>query len=328
MQAPFGASTLDTLAICGWTERTPALLRALEAQRFVPVAIGDPSAASLAAASIALRGRLTCTARYQHPREMLRRGPGSTVLLDLFDAATEAAAAASRGSAVLLTGDALEPDTLAMLARTGGSAAVLRPLWHQAPITAAMQAARSLARLRTASITVDTPEDLRLTAGDLTTLAAHLAGTHARSVVAHAYGPPRGRAQAIVTEVEFNDGTTALLTARQSQHLAIEVVLSSFTTTITGTGDAYGGTLATRTGGSIVTVPLVPADSTALAVSEALDTIAGGGIEPADLFAEADLLRSFEAALEGVTAPPVLNAVVGGGQRTAPRRGHLHLVGV
>ncbi len=330
MQAPFGTPTSPTLAVCGWTERTPALLRALEARSLLPVAIGDPSAAALAAAAIALRGRFYVPARYQHPREMIRRGPGATVLIDLPDAAMEAAAAARRGTAVLVAGDAIEPDTLDMLARTGATASILRPLWSRAPLTAASDAVRCLSRLRSAIITVEEPRPARAIADDLVALALQLAGAPVRLITATAYGPRGGATESVITELEFNGGVTVLLAARSAPRVHIGVELSSFSTTIEVDGDETDGSLTVTTAGRSTVTTFVEGDRHALAVEGALDELAAGGVEANRLFAEATLLRRLDSALNGLATqpPPALSLVAGGGQASAPRRGHLHLVGV
>lgn len=332
MQAHYGSPAPTSLAICGWTERTPVLLQALESRDFHPVAVADRSAAALAAATSALRGRLQQPARYQHPREMLRQGRSATALLDLEDAAHEAAAAAMSGSAVLVTGDAIEADTLEMLARTGATAAIVRPLWWGAPITAASDAVRHIERMRDIIITVEESRPARDIADDLVVLAGHLTGEPALTVTTTACGPQRGETTSIVTEVTFPGGVTALLVARTVLGVRIEVELASSTTAVVAVGDAFGGTLEVTVGGRTAVTPLIECNRAALAIDDALDELAGGGIEAGRLFAEARLLRALATSLEGThaTAPRVAEwaVLVGGGQRSPRRAGHLHLVGV
>lgn len=332
MQAHYGSPAPTSLAICGWTERTPALLRALETRHFHPVAVADRSAAALAAATSALRGRLQPPARYQHPREMLRQGRGATALIDIEDAAYEAAAAAMSGTAVLLTGDAIEADTLEMLARTGATAAIMRPLLWRSPVTAALDVARTIERLRDIIITVEESRPAREIADDLVALAGRLAGEPALTVTATAYGPQRGETTSLVTEVTFAGGITALLVARTVLGVRVEVELASSTTAVLAISDAFGGTLEVTSNGRTAITPLIEGNRTALAIDDALDGLASGGIEPDQLFAEAALLRGLATSLEGAhaTGPRVAewDLLLGGGQRSAPRTGHLHLVSV
>ena len=308
------------------------LLHVLESRDFHPVAVADRSAAALAAATSALRGRLQQPARYQHPREMLRQGRSAMALLDLEDAAHEAAAAAMTGTAVLLSGDAIEADTLEMLARTGATAAILRPLWWSAPITAALDVARTVDRLRDIIITVEENRAARDISVDLIALVGHLVGEPALTVTATAYGPHRGETTSIVTEVTFAGGITALLIARTVLGVRIEVEIASPTTAVLAVGDAFGGILEVTTSGRTAVTPLIEGNRTALAIDEALEELAAGGVETDRLFAEATLLRALATSLEGphANASPVTewDVLVGGGQRSAPRTGHLRLVGV
>jgi hypothetical protein len=332
MQAFHGSPAPTSLAICGWTERTPALLRALETRHFYPVAVADRSGAALAAATSALRGRPQQPARYQHPREMLRQGHGALTLIDLEDAADEAAAAAMSGTALLVTGDAIEADTLEMLARTGATTAILRPLWLRAPITAALGIARTIERLRDIIITVEESRPARDIADDLVAFAGRLTGEPALTVTATAYGSQRGETSSIVTEVTFVGGITTLLIARTVVGTHVEVELGSATTAVLAVGDAFGGTLEVTSSGRTAVTPLVEGDRTALAIDDALDELASGGVEADRLFAEAILLRALNTSLEGARAiaPRVAewDLLLGGGQRSAPRTGHLHLVSV
>lgn len=332
MQAHYGSPPLTSLAICGWTERTADLLHALEARRVHTVAIADRSAGALAAATTTLRARCQHPARYQHPREMLRQGRGAIALLDLADAANEAGAAAQSRTAVLFTGDAIEADTLDTLARTGATAAIVRPLWWRAPIAAALDAARHIERLRDIAITIEESRPARDIADDLVALAAHLMDESAEAVTATAYGPQRGETASIVTEVTFASGGTALPVARTVLGVRVEIDLASATTAIHAKGDGFGGTIeVTRSGRTDVT-PLLEGDRTTLAIDDALDELTSGGVEADRLFAEATLLRALAASLEG--APATTSGVaewdllLGGGQCSAPRTGHLHLVSV
>lgn len=330
MQAPFSASAASTLAICGWTERTPALLQALEARGLVPVAIGDRSAAALVAAATAFRDRTDSPARYQHPREMLRRAGGDTVLLDMADAAAEATVLAQRGVSVLLTGDALEPQTLEMLARMGATASILRPLWWRAPIAAAIQAAHPVSRLRTVTFTVEEDRPAREIAEDLVVLAARVRGEHVESITATAYGPERGETDSIVTELRFTDGGAALLVARSAPGVQVEAELSSFTTTIEAEGDGTTGTLTVTAAGRSATTMLAEHDRTSLALDDAMEELACGGSESEHLFEEAALLRAFGNSLDGAhslgTRQPRWEVLVGGSRPSTRRRDHLHLV--
>lgn len=330
MQAPFNAAATSTLAICGWTERTPALLESLEARGLVPVAVGDRSAAALAAAAAAFRGRAGGPARYQHPREMLRRAGGNTVLLDMTEAAAEAAVLAQRGAAVLVTGDALEPDTLEMLARTGAIVSIVRPLWWLAPVAAAIQAARPVSRLRHVTLTMGEDRPARAIAEDLVSLAARITSERVESITATAYGPERGETDSVVTELRFAHGGAALLVAHSVPGVHIQAGLSSFTTTIEAEGDSTGGTLTVTVAGRSTTTMLAEHDRTALALDDAMDELARGGTEPERLFEEAALLRAFGNALDGALSPeirlPRWDVLVGGGHQSAPRRDHLHLV--
>lgn len=332
MQAHYGSPALTSLAICGWTERTADLLHALEARHVHTVAIADRSASALAAATTALRARCHHPARYQHPREMLRQGRGAIALLDLEDAAHEAGAAAQSGAAVLLTGDAIEPETLEMLARTGATVAIVRPLRWRAPIAAALDAARHVERLRDIIITVEESRPARDIADDLVALAAQLTGESAEAVTATAYGPQRGETASIVTKVTFASGVTALLIAHTVLGVRVEVELASSTTAIHATGDGFGGNVEVTTAGRTDVTPLLEGDRTTLAIDDALDELTSGGVEADRLFAEATLLRALAASLEG--APATASGVtewdllLGGGQCSAPRTGHLHLVSV
>lgn len=331
MQAPFSPPTSHTLAICGWTERTPALLQALEARGLIPIAIGDRSAAALVAAAAAFRGRPDSPARYQHPREMLRRAGGNTVLLDMPDAAAEAAVLAQRGAAVLLTGDALEPETLEMLARMGATASILRPLWWRAPIAAALQAARTVSRLRSVTFTVQEDRPARAIAEDLVVLAARIRGERVESITATSYGPEREETDSIVTELRFSDGGGALLVARSAPGAQIETELSSFTTTIDTEGDSTAGTLTISVAGRSTTTVLAEHDRTALALDDAMEELISGGRESEHLFEEAALLRAFGDSLDGTLSPgirlPRWEVLIGGAQVSTRRRDHLHLVG-
>jgi len=330
MQAPFSASAPHTLAICGWTERTPALLHALETWGLVTVAVGDRSAAALATAATALRDRLDSPARYQHPREMLRRAGGDTVLLDMASAAAEATILAQRGATVLLTGDALEPETLEMLARMGATASILRPLWWRAPIAAAIQAAHPVSRLRNVTLTVEEDRPARAIAEDLVVLASRVRNEHIESITATAYGPEPGETDSIVTELRFTDGGAALLVARSATGVQVEAELSSFTTTIEAKGDSTTGTLTVTAAGRSTTTTLAEHDRTALALDDALEELARGGRESEYLFEEAALLRAFGNSLDGALSPrtrlPRWEVLVGGNHPSTRRRDHLHLV--
>lgn len=330
MQAPFNAPAAFTLAICGWTERTLPFVQALEAHGLVPVAIGDRSAAALVMASSAFRGRLCEPARYQHPREMLRRAGGETVLLDMADAAAEAAALAERGTAVLVTGDAIEPETLEMLARTGAVATIVRPLWWRAPLAAAVQTSRAVNRLRHITLTVEEDRPARVIAEDLVSLVSSISNERVDSIVATAYGPSRGETDSIVTELQFASGETALLVARNVLATHVEAEFASFTTAIHGLGDENGGRLTVTTAGHDVSTALAEHDRVALAVEYALDELAGGGVDPERLFQEAALLRAFGRSLDGTASSearlPEWDVLPGGSHQSAPRRGHLHLV--
>lgn len=332
MQAPYSLGGLSTLAICGWTERTPDLLRALEARGVLPVAIGDRSATALVAAATALRGHIAAPARYQHPREMLRRGRGDAVLLDMTEAATEVAAAAQRGTLVLATGDAIEPDTLEMLARCGAISAVLRPLFCRAPIAATIEAARGLDRLRQIHLSVEETRPAVDIANDLIALAARIAGLPVEAITATAYGPDRGEPASIVTEVAFMGGVSALLVARNVVGARIEIELVGRGATVRAMGDHTGGTLTITTGGRTEVTRLAEGDVTARLIDDAIDELASGGVHPDTLFTEASLLRALQTSLDAATAPAVRRpqwaVLAGGGQHTVPRRGHLHLVGV
>lgn len=330
MQAPFTAPAAPTFAICGWTERTPALLKALETRGLTPVAIGDRSAAALVAAAAAFRGRPDSPARYQHPREMLRRTGGDTVLLDMPEAAAEAIVLAQRGAAVLVAGDALEPETLEMLARMGAAASILRPLWWRAPIAAAIQATRPVSRLRHFTLIVGEDRPARAIAEDLVALAARISSERVESITVTAYGPAHGETASVVTELRFTGGVAALLVARSTLGVQVEADLSSFTTAIEAKGDGDGGSLTVTAAGRSTTAILAEHDPIALAVDDALDELAGGGMEPERLFEEAALLRAFGKSLEGIPSRevrlPRWDILAGGGHQSRPRRGHLHLV--
>ncbi|TAJ19685.1 MAG: hypothetical protein EPO65_05925 [Dehalococcoidia bacterium] len=332
MQAPYSLGGLSTLAICGWTERTPDLLRALEARGVLPVAIGDRSATALAAAATALRGHPATPARYQHPREMLRRGRGDAVLLDMTDAAAEVAAAAQRGTLILATGDAIEPDTLDMLARCASSATVLRPLFWLAPVVAIVDAAHNLDRLRQIHLTVEDDRPALDIAGDLLTLASRIAGVPVEKVTATAYGPDRGETASIVTEVAFVGGASALLAARNVIGTRVEAELVARGVTVRAIGDSHGGSLTLTTGGRTEVTRLTAGDLTDLVIGDAIDELASGGVDTDVLFTEASLLRALQTSLGAPSAPgvrrPQWTVLAGGGQHTTPRRGHLHLVGV
>jgi hypothetical protein len=261
---------------------------------------------------------------------MLRRAAGHTVLLDMPDAAAEAAALAQRGSPVLVAGDAIEPETLEMLARTGAVASLIRPLrWHAA-LRAAVEAAQPLTRIREVLLLVEDPRPALATAEDLATLAAGIAGTEVESVVATAYGPSRDRAEAIVAELHCADGLTALLVARDAAAFRLEVEIASFTTSIQAGGDHAGGTLAIATAGRTTTSVVVDDGQHARAVDDALDELTCGGMEADRLFEEAALLRALRRSMDdadaAATRRPRWEVIAGGGHRSTPRRGHLHLV--
>lgn len=330
MQAPFGIPAASTLAICGWTERTHALLEALEAHGLVPVAVGDRSATALAAAAAALRGRPESPARYQHPREMLRRAGGNTVLLDMADAAAEAAVLAQRGVSVLVTGDALEPETLEMLARMGATTSILRPLWWRAPIAAAIQATRPISRLRSITLTVQEDRPARAIAEDLVILAARIRDEEVESLTATGHGTDHDEADSIVTDLRFMDGGSARLIARSAPGARVQAELSSFTTTVEAEGDSTSGTLTVMAAGRSTTTMLAEHDRTALALDDAIEELACGGSEPQRLFDEAALLRLFGHALDnrvtGTTGRTRWDVLVGGARPSLRRRDHLRLV--
>ncbi|MEX2229441.1 MAG: hypothetical protein WEB13_07355, partial [Dehalococcoidia bacterium] len=119
---------MNRLALCGWTEEAPRLLRALQLRaRLEAVAVGDRQAVQLVRARGATG--LPC---YQHVLEMLR-----TVDLDAV-VITEAAAveelaniAAARGVDLLLCGDAMTGSALEAAAEAARrhrvALAVIRP---------------------------------------------------------------------------------------------------------------------------------------------------------------------------------------------------------
>lgn len=330
MQVRLDVPATSTLAICGWTRRTPSLLQAVEARGLVPIAVADRSAAALIEAASAFRGRVDGPARYQHPQQMLRRAGGATVLLDMPEAAAEAAVAAQRGASVLVAGDAIEPETLDMLARTRAVATIVRPLWWHTPMASITEAARTAGRL--SSITLAAREDrpAQAIAEDLMSLAARLSGKRIESVTCNVYAPPHREMDSVVTSLRFADNTTALLIARKVRSAHIQAELSSSTARVRAAGDDAGGTLTVTAAGHSSTTTLVGQDRIALAIDHALEELAGGGMGSGRLLEEAALLRRFGDSLDGVASPEPAHArwdiLAGGGHRSTPRSGHLHLV--
>ncbi len=255
-----------------------------------------------------------------------------SLTFDMTDAATEVAAAAQRGTFILATGDAIEPDTLDMLARCGATAAVLRPLFWCAPVVAGIDAARALDRLRQIHLTVEETRPAGDIANDLITLAARIAGLPIESITATAYGLDRGEPASIVTEVAFTGGVSALLVARNVIGARIEVELLGRDATAHAMSDHAGGTLTVTTGGRTEVTRLAEDDLTGRLIDDAFDELTSGGVDPETLFTEASLLRALQTSLDAAAAPgvrrPQWTVLAGGGQHTAPRRGHLHLVGV
>lgn len=100
---------MQRLAICGWDERTAALVRAISRRTELrPVAIGDDRPAALVRARTATG--LPC---YQHLREMLRVAEYDAVLIgDTADREALLQLAAEHGSSILLRGDVANARTL------------------------------------------------------------------------------------------------------------------------------------------------------------------------------------------------------------------------
>lgn len=327
MQARDGSRTTPTLVICGWTARTASLLQAVEARGLVPVAVADHSAAALGAAAATFRGRIEAPARYQHPREMLRRTSGTTVLLDM-PAATEAAEA-SRGASVLVAGDAIEPEALDALARGSAAASIVRPLWCSAPLAAFVEVARSSGHLSSLTLAAGEDRPAQAIAEDLVSLAARLGNGGVTSVTSSAYAPPHRDVGSVVTGLRFGDNVTALVVARRVRDAFIRAELTSSATSVIAAGDRSGATITVaRTGRGTTTTRLAERDDVALAVEAALEELAAGGVGHQRLSEEASLLRRFRASLDssGDAVPTRWSVLAGGGQLSTPRRGHLHLV--
>jgi hypothetical protein len=126
---------MKRLAVCGWDERTAALLRAISLRSDLrAVAIGDDRPASLVRAKSATG--LPC---YQHLREMLRAVEYDAVLIsDTADREALVQLAAERHASVLIRGDVANASTLRAATEavsTGAEAlSIVRPEFHHAGI--------------------------------------------------------------------------------------------------------------------------------------------------------------------------------------------------
>ncbi len=294
----------------------------------VPVAVADRSVAALVAAAATFRGRTEAPARYQHPREMLRRTGGTTVLLDMPGAAAEAAEASRGGASVLVVGDAIEPEALDALARMRAAASIVRPLWWRTPVAAFIEAARSAGPFSSLTLAAGEDRPAQAIAEDLVSLAARLGHGAVSSMTSNAYAPPRRGVDSVVGGLRFEDRATALVVARRVRDTHIRAELTSPAVSVTIAGDWSGATITVARAGRSATTRLEERDGVALAVEAALEELAFGGVGRQRLSEEASLLGSFRASLAGSgdAAHTRWSVLAGGGQLSPPRRGHLHLV--
>lgn len=219
---------METLAVFGWDDRLPPLLRRLELCAGLRAgAVGDRNPPQLAHARA-----VTALPCYQHTLEMARVTDCSAALIATPDLAGEIAAlAAARGATLLAIGDRLDGATLdavaAAAARHGAALIVLRPALLG--VTAALEAmppgattAATPPRFTGVHLRGEGPA--RRLLRDAVTLASHLLRSMPRQVTAETSG---GDQPGVITaSLRTTGGALATVTVRTapgSERLRVEM---------------------------------------------------------------------------------------------------------
>lgn len=330
---------MNRLALCGWTEEAPRLLRALQLRaRLEPVAVGDRHAVQLVRARGATG--LPC---YQHVLEMLR-----TVALDAVVIADPASTdeladtAAAHGADLLLHGDAMNGAALQAAVEAARrhhvALAVLRPRLRSAGVAflTDLVAADASWQPRFATIDIAGPGSAMMHLRTAVALTARLMPTLPVAAIGTVLDGDVDHGIALAAQLRGADGTLSSITAHTEASPALRLVFQSL---------AGSAELLTSAGGTstlTLTAPSGAAEGstlrdTDLLGEEAARVVAVRDGESDELLAierEARMLQALESALAtGIVTlvdghfRPELQLIDGGARECAPRRGHLRLVG-
>ncbi|MQA00985.1 MAG: hypothetical protein GEU80_17000 [Dehalococcoidia bacterium] len=329
---------MDQIVICGWDQRVPAILEALEAHaRLRAVAVGDRQPAPLVRARAA-----TGLACYQHVLEMLRSVPAGAMLLNMDGGAGEyARVAAAHGADLLVVGDVLDGSSLRAAAtaarRHGVALAVLRPALRSAGASflTGLAATDRTWRPRFAEIEVvdDTPAPHQVRTA--VALAARLMPDAPVNVLGSALGGDPDTSEVIAVQLRYASGDLLTVTARTGHAPTLAVRGESHAGRFEVTSTAGASTVAlTRRGAGREETELRDDDPWATEARRVIGVRRGDGTDARHAPAEAAMLLAMDVALETgdvarVEAPgprAAMRLLDGGAEERTPRRGSLRLV--
>jgi len=329
---------MNRLALCGWTEDAPRLLRALQLRaRLEAVAVGDRQPVQLVRARGATG--LPC---YQHVLEMLR-----TVALDAV-VITEAAAveelaniAAARGVDLLLCGDAMTGAALEVAAEAAWrhrvALAVIRPRLRSAGLAflADLVAADASWQPRFASVDVAGPAAATVHLRTGVALIARLLPALPATAIGSVLDGAVDDAYAIAAQLR-GEGMLAAISAHTEAAVSLRLVLQSpaGTADLLTTADGNSTLTITTRSGAVERSTLLDTDLLSEEAARVAAIRRGDTHELLAIDRETGILRALEGALAtgAVTlvddqVRPELHVLDGGAHECAPRRGHLRLIG-
>jgi len=329
---------VDRIVVCGWDQRVPTILEALEAHAGLhAVAVGDRQPAQLVRARSA-----TGLACYQHVLEMLRTVPAGAVLLNTERGAGECArVAAEQGADLLVVGDVLDGTSLRAAAtaarRHGVALVVLRPALRSAAalFLTGLAATDRTWRPRFAEIEVVDDAPAIHQARTAVALAARLMPETPVQVLASALGGDAETAEVLSAQLRYASGALVTFTARSGDAAVLTVRGESHAGRFEVTATPNASTVALRRrGAGGEETELRDDDPWASEAQRVLAVRRGDGTDARHAPAEAAMLLALDVALEtGDVArveDPGLRAALrlldGGAEERTPRRGSLRLI--
>lgn len=329
---------MKRLVVCGWDEQSAALLRAISLRSDLRVvAIGDDRPAALVRARAATG--LPC---YQHLREMLRAVDYDVLLIgDAADREALLEIAAERGASILLRGDVADARSLrtATEAVSAGAEAlnIVRPQLNHAGVDLLTSLASGDANWmpNLVQIEINDADGIAAAVQTAVALVARLQPDVATQVVAATLRGPTDTVMSSNIQIRHSERALTVVTAqdRLEEWWRISIQAPA------GTAE-----LVNRDGASTLT--LEPTNGTAeqsdLVDDDLLDLEALRLADPAsqridERFApyEAALLAAIDGSINTGFVTPVrelnprgnLRVLEGGELTTAPRAGHLRILG-
>lgn len=315
------------LAICGWDDETPDILRALERYAgLLPAAIGDTRASHLVRARA--ETGLPC---YQHVHEMLRSAEYDAVLLGASGALVDPAhtrEAAEHGAMLLLRGGHTRGEALATAAQEalthGTPLAVLRPLLRAAGVSFITDLVRAEPAWRPTYVSIDVraTDDPVALLRDTVGLAARLVDATPSQVALSLAGAAPLEPGALAAHLRYPGGALIQCAAHRSvqsgQHVALTIEAPAGSIVVQSTPEHSRIMIAT---------PTEAPQSSTLTEPDANDAEArriGGGIGADDArFAhrEAAIMRALEGSLETGYVHPVVSPDLRAALRVLPDSG-------